>query len=84
MPRGLVDSLQKSVVMIDPLIAPVEQGAEVGKVVWKSNGTTVASYALVADQTVEQGSWMVRLWDSVKLWFGRLFSDLMGRIEVNE
>lgn len=84
MPRGLVDSLQKSVVMIDPLIAPVEQGAEVGKVVWKSNGTTVASYALVADQTVEQGSWMVRLWDSVKLWFGGLFSDLMGRIEVNE
>ncbi|MBY7729400.1 D-alanyl-D-alanine carboxypeptidase family protein [Vibrio bathopelagicus] len=84
MPRGLVDSLQKSVVMIDPLIAPVEQGSEVGKVVWKSNGTTVASYALVADQTVEQGSWMVRLWDSVKLWFGGLFSDLMGRIEVNE
>ncbi len=84
MPRGLVDSLQKSVVMIVPLIAPVEQGAEVGKVVWKSNGTTVASYALVADQTVEQGSWMVRLWDSVKLWFGGLFSDLMGRIEVNE
>ncbi len=84
MPRGLVDSLQKSVVMIDPLIAPVEQGSEVGKVVWKSNGSTVASYALVADQTVEQGSWMVRLWDSVKLWFGGLFSDLMGRIEVNE
>lgn len=84
MPRGLVDSLQKSVVMIDPLIAPVEQGSEVGKVVWKSNGNTVASYTLVADQTVEQGSWMVRLWDSVKLWFGGLFSDLMGRIEVNE
>lgn len=84
MPRGLVDSLQKSVVMIDPLIAPVEQGAEVGKVVWKSNGNTVASYVLVADQSVKQGSWMVRLWDSVKLWFSGLFSDLMGRIEVNE
>ncbi|WP_373959907.1 D-alanyl-D-alanine carboxypeptidase family protein [Vibrio gigantis] len=84
MPRGLVDSLQKSVVMIDPLIAPVEQGAEVGKVVWKSNGNMVASYVLVADQPVKQGSWMVRLWDSVKLWFSGLFSDLMGRIEVNE
>lgn len=84
MPRGLVDSLQKSVVMIDPLIAPVELGAEVGKVVWKSNGNTVASYVLVADQSVKQGSWMVRLWDSVKLWFSGLFSDLMGRIEVNE
>ncbi|WP_434568101.1 D-alanyl-D-alanine carboxypeptidase family protein [Vibrio chagasii] len=84
MPRGLVDSLQKSVVMIDPLIAPIEQGAEVGKVVWKSNGNTVASYVLVADQSVKQGSWMVRLWDSVKLWLSGLFSDLMGRIEVNE
>lgn len=84
MPRGTVDSLQKSVVLIEPLVAPVKQGAEVGKVVWKSNGNEVASYVLVAEQSVEKGSWIVRLWDSVKLWLRGLFSDLIGRIEVKE
>lgn len=84
MPRGLVDSLQKSVVMTEPLLAPIEQGAEVGQVVWKSNGNTVASFALVAEQSVEQGTWLVRLWDSIQLWLRGLFSDLVGRIEVSE
>ncbi|MFA0014011.1 D-alanyl-D-alanine carboxypeptidase family protein [Vibrio lentus] len=84
MPRGTVDSLQKSVVLIEPLVAPVKQGAEVGKVVWESNGNQVASYILVAEQSVEKGSWVVRLWDSVKLWLRGLFSDLIGRIEVKE
>ncbi|CDT97817.1 D-alanyl-D-alanine carboxypeptidase (fragment) [Vibrio coralliirubri] len=84
MPRGLVDSLQKSVVMTEPLLAPIKQGDEVGQVFWKSNGNTVASFALVAEQSVEQGSWMVRLWDSIQLWLRGLFSDLVGRIEVSE
>ncbi|CDT45448.1 D-alanyl-D-alanine carboxypeptidase dacA [Vibrio coralliirubri] len=84
MPRGLVDSLQKSVVITEPLLAPIEQGAEVGRVVWKSNGNTVASFALVAEQSVEQGTWIVRLWDGIQLWLRGLFSDLIGRIEVSE
>lgn len=83
MPRGLVNSLQKSVVFDEPLIAPVKRGDEVGKVVWKSNGNTVASFALVAEQSVEKGSWVTRAWDSIKLWLGALFSDIVGRLEVS-
>ncbi|EKO3857302.1 D-alanyl-D-alanine carboxypeptidase [Vibrio harveyi] len=74
LPRSLTAGLDKSVVVNDPLIAPIAKGDVVGKVVWKSDDKTVASYPLVSNQTVEEGSWIGKLWDSLVLWVKSLFN----------
>ncbi len=74
LPRSLTAGLDKSVVVNEPLIAPIAKGDVVGKVVWKSDDKTVASYPLVSNQAVEEGSWIGKLWDSLVLWVKSLFS----------
>ena len=74
LPRSLTASLDKSVVVNEPLIAPIAKGDVVGKVVWKSDDQTVASYPLVSNQAVEEGSWIGKLWDSLVLWVKSLFN----------
>ncbi|HDM8215100.1 TPA: D-alanyl-D-alanine carboxypeptidase [Vibrio harveyi] len=74
LPRSLTAGLDKSVVVDEPLIAPIAKGDVVGKVVWKSDDKTVASYPLVSNQAVEEGSWIGKLWDSLVLWVKSLFS----------
>ncbi len=82
LPRGMADSLEKTVVLNTPLTAPIEQGEEIGKVVWKNQGSAVASYPLVASETVEEASWFGRVVDSIKLWFSSLVGELLDRVEV--
>ncbi|MFZ3529119.1 D-alanyl-D-alanine carboxypeptidase [Vibrio harveyi] len=74
LPRSLTAGLDKSVVVNEPLIAPIAKGDVVGKVVWKSDDKTVASYPLVSNQAVEEGSWLGKLWDSLVLWVKSLFN----------
>ncbi|WP_045383740.1 D-alanyl-D-alanine carboxypeptidase family protein [Vibrio campbellii] len=74
LPRSLTAGLDKSVVVNGPLIAPIAKGDVVGKVVWKSDDQTVASYPLVSNQAVEEGSWIGKLWDSLVLWVKSLFN----------
>ncbi|WP_039977903.1 D-alanyl-D-alanine carboxypeptidase family protein [Vibrio jasicida] len=74
LPRSLTAGLDKSVVVNEPLIAPIAKGDVVGKVVWKSDDKTVASYPLVSNKTVEEGSWIGKLWDSLVLWVKSLFN----------
>ncbi|HDM8062230.1 D-alanyl-D-alanine carboxypeptidase family protein [Vibrio harveyi] len=74
LPRSLTAGLDKSVVVNEPLIAPIAKGDVVGKVVWKSDDKTVASYPLVSNQAVEEGSWIGKLWDSLVLWVTSLFN----------
>lgn len=74
LPRSLTAGLDKNVVVNEPLIAPIAKGDVVGKVVWKSDDKTVASYPLVSNQAVEEGSWIGKLWDSLVLWVKSLFN----------
>ncbi|WP_010450694.1 D-alanyl-D-alanine carboxypeptidase family protein [Vibrio rotiferianus] len=74
LPRSLTAGLDKSVVVNEPLIAPIAKGDVVGKVVWKSDDKTVASYPLVSNQAVEEGSWIGKLWDSLVLWVKSLLN----------
>lgn len=74
LPRSLTAGLDKSVVVNEPLIAPIAKGDVVGKVVWKSDDKTVASYPLVSNQAVEEGSWIGKLRDSLVLWVKSLFN----------
>ncbi|AEX25137.1 D-alanyl-D-alanine carboxypeptidase [Vibrio natriegens] len=73
LPRSMTAGLDKSVEMKEPLMAPIEQGEVVGKVVWKNNDETVASYPLVSNQAVEPASWIGQIWDSIVLWVKSFF-----------
>lgn len=73
LPRSMTAGLDKSVEMKEPLMAPIEQGEVVGKVVWKNNDETVASYPLVSNQAVEPASWIYQIWDSIVLWVKSFF-----------
>ncbi|MGR5238948.1 D-alanyl-D-alanine carboxypeptidase family protein [Vibrio alfacsensis] len=74
LPRTIRAGLDKTIVVNEPLIAPIQQGDIVGKVIWKSEDKTVASYPLVSNQTVEEGSWIGQLWDSLMLWVKSLIN----------
>lgn len=73
LPRAMTASLDKSVELNEPLMAPINQGDVIGKVVWKNNDETVASYPLISNQTVEQASWFGQIWDSIVLWVKSFF-----------
>ncbi|MGP8305892.1 D-alanyl-D-alanine carboxypeptidase family protein [Vibrio sp. YIC-376] len=74
LPRAMTASLDKSVELNEPLMAPINQGDVIGKVVWKNNDETVASYPLVSNQAVEQASWFGQIWDSIVLWVKSFFN----------
>ncbi|MEE3877475.1 D-alanyl-D-alanine carboxypeptidase family protein [Vibrio sp. YYF0003] len=74
LPRSMTAGLDKSVEMKEPLMAPIEQGEVIGKVVWKNNDETVASYPLVSNQAVEPASWIGQIWDSIVLWVKSFFN----------
>ncbi len=68
LPRAMTEGLDKSIELNEPLMAPINQGDVIGKVVWKSNEEIVASYPLVSKQTVEEASWFGQIWDTAVLW----------------
>lgn len=74
LPRSLSAGLDKTIVVNEPIIAPIEKGQVVGKVVWKHDDKTVASYPLVSNQAVAEGSWIGKLWDSLVLWVKSLLA----------
>lgn len=75
MPRGgQMDRLQASLTLKTDLRAPVQVGQEVGRVEVRLDGAVVQSTALVALDAVEEGGFLRRLWDSIRLFFSGLFS----------
>ncbi|MGF1750365.1 D-alanyl-D-alanine carboxypeptidase family protein [Vibrio cionasavignyae] len=73
--RGNGRQLSKEVEIYAPLIAPVKQGDIVGSVTWRVGAEEIMTEPLVAKSSVEQGSIITRIIDTVVLWFKSLFSD---------
>ncbi|WP_088967729.1 D-alanyl-D-alanine carboxypeptidase family protein [Vogesella sp. LIG4] len=69
-PRGQAGQLKAQLSTTQPLIAPVKAGQVVGKLSVSLDGKVVAEQPVVALQPVEQGGFLSRLWDSIKLWLG--------------
>ncbi|WP_028862467.1 D-alanyl-D-alanine carboxypeptidase family protein [Psychromonas aquimarina] len=74
LPRGQAKNLQADFVIEGELRAPVQKGDKVGEVHYSVDDETVATYDLVALETVEEGGLFSRLIDYIKLlfigWFG--------------
>lgn len=64
-PRGRYKDLVATTNIQQPVIAPVMAGAQLGEVEIRLGDELIASQALIALQTVEQGSWWSRLIDTL-------------------
>ncbi len=70
-PKGLGDKVKPEVEHVDPLIAPIAAGQQVGTVKLVSDGKTLAQFPVVALQAVQQAGVVGRVWDSLMLMFNK-------------
>lgn len=73
-PRGQLKQLQATMVLQPQLMAPIQQGQVIGKVEVKMGDKVVRTSDLVALNGVEEGGFIRRLWDSIRLFFYGLFN----------
>lgn len=73
-PRGSVKSLSANMDIQKVIEAPLEVGSKVGVLKIENGDEVVQEIPLVATQAVEAGGFFKRLWDSVSLFFTKLFS----------
>jgi D-alanyl-D-alanine carboxypeptidase (penicillin-binding protein 5/6) len=66
-PRGLADKVKPQVTHVEPLVAPIANGQQVGTVQLVADGKTLAQVPLVALQAVPQAGIVGRVWDSLLL-----------------
>jgi D-alanyl-D-alanine carboxypeptidase (penicillin-binding protein 5/6) len=67
-PRGQYDDLAATTNIQQPVIAPIEAGAQLGEVEIRLGDEVIAKQPLVALTTIEKGSWWRRLVDEILLW----------------
>jgi len=68
-PKGEGDKLKTQIERTDPLLAPLTQGQQVGRIlVSTAGGTPVATVPLVVMQPVELAGIVSRTWDALRLW----------------
>lgn len=72
--RGQAEKLTAEAVLEQGLMAPIVQGQKLGVVEVRLNGELLHSEDLLALESVEQGGFIKRLWDSVRLFFFNLFN----------
>ena len=69
-PKGLGDKLKPVLTHKDPLVAPVNQGSQVGKLTLvEPDGKTLTELPVLALEQINQASIFGRAWDSIRLWF---------------
>lgn len=69
-PKGMGDKLKPVLTHKDPLVAPVNQGTQVGKLALvQPDGKTLTELPVLALEQVNQASIFGRAWDSIRLWF---------------
>ncbi|PTQ67456.1 D-alanyl-D-alanine carboxypeptidase family protein [Pseudomonas sp. GV071] len=74
LPRGQLKKLNASMTMNPQLVAPIKQGDVIGKVEVKLEDKVVHSADLIALETVDEGGFFRRVWDSIRLFFFGLFN----------
>ncbi|HEX7644149.1 MAG TPA: D-alanyl-D-alanine carboxypeptidase family protein [Burkholderiaceae bacterium] len=69
-PKGMGDKLKPVLTHKDPLVAPVNQGSQVGKLALvQPDGKTLTELPVLALEQINQASIFGRAWDSMRLWF---------------
>ena len=68
--KGATSRLKAEMKTLQPVIAPIKQGQEVGKLTVSLDGKVLLERPVQALKAVEEGGFFRRLWDSIKLWLG--------------
>lgn len=69
LPKGQAQNLKLSLEAVEPLLAPVTKGQQVGTVKVSLDDKTVGAFPLLALADVAPASFIGRTWDTVRLWF---------------
>ena len=67
-PQGSGAKLKTQVVRIDPLVAPIAKGQQLGTLKILAGEQVVGEVPLLALESVEQSGILGRAWDSIRLW----------------
>ncbi len=74
LPKGQLKGLTATMTMKPQLTAPIAKGDVIGKVEVKNGDQVVHSADLIALDGVEEGGFIRRMWDSIRLFFYGLFN----------
>jgi D-alanyl-D-alanine carboxypeptidase (penicillin-binding protein 5/6) len=74
MPKGQLKNLAATMTMNPQLTAPIAKGDVIGKVEVKAGDKVVQTADLIALDAVDEGGFIRRLWDSIRLFFHGLFN----------
>jgi D-alanyl-D-alanine carboxypeptidase (penicillin-binding protein 5/6) len=67
--RGQGDRVKGEIERMQPLVAPIAKGQQVGTLRVRLDDRTISEQPLVALEAVGPAGWFGRAWDSVRLWF---------------
>jgi D-alanyl-D-alanine carboxypeptidase/D-alanyl-D-alanine carboxypeptidase (penicillin-binding protein 5/6) len=73
-PRGTASRVKGEVITQQPLIAPIRRGQRLGTLRLTLDGKSIGDYPLVALHEVKVAGIFGRGWDSIRLFFSRLFA----------
>ena len=73
MPRGTGKDIQATLTVTPDLQAPIVKGQEVGSLVVSVEDTIIKKVPLIAQQSIEQGGFLKRIWDSILLFVQSFF-----------
>ncbi|MBS0308961.1 MAG: D-alanyl-D-alanine carboxypeptidase [Proteobacteria bacterium] len=68
-PKGTADKMKPVLEHKDPLVAPIQQGSQVGTLRMMVDGKAVVTLPVLALEAVDQAGMFGRAWDAVRLWF---------------
>jgi len=67
-PKGQGDKLKAELLPLQPLVAPVAEGGQVGNLRVTLEGKPLGEYPVVALEAVPAGGIFGRAWDTLRLW----------------
>jgi serine-type D-Ala-D-Ala carboxypeptidase (penicillin-binding protein 5/6) len=74
LPRGRLEALKANVHINENIKAPIAANQLLGSLTVELDGKVISTQPLIALEAVEEASFFVRMWDSIKLFFRKLFS----------
>lgn len=72
LPKGQADKIEASLESLQPVLAPLQKGQQIGTLKLNLDGKLLGEYPVVALQDVPVAGFFGRLWDALMLWIKSL------------
>ena len=72
LPKGQADKVEASLESLQPVLAPLQKGQQIGTLKLSVEGKVLGEYPVVALQDVEVAGFFGRFWDALVLWIKSL------------